>query len=163
MPKIISRLNKNRFVVPLDIQRLIENENKIIGDKKNTEHVKEALIDTGATSSVISNKIVGKLGLKPVGKQFVSTASSNNELVNIYEVLFIFPTDMVKIGTQPVDGKDYASGVRVFSQPTSFVSQIVRVAGNDHIHEQGISVLIGMDAINSSHLTICEGSLIMSF
>jgi hypothetical protein len=163
MPKIVSTIEKNRFLIPLSIFK-IEKDNNIIENRKlEFKKVKEfktvALIDTGATHSVISSEIVKKLNLEPIGKLTVSTGSSNADEVNTYNVLLEFPCDLVPVSTnlQP-DGN-----ISVNWQPTSFVSNITRVSDNNYIHSQGIESIIGMDILANAHISMVQGNIIISF
>lgn len=78
-----------------------------IGDPKlqNNLSVKsfKGVWDTGATGTVITNKIVSELGLKPTGKKDVSTANgkmtTNTYLVNVY-----LPMNVVMQGVTVTEG-----------------------------------------------------------
>jgi predicted aspartyl protease len=54
-----------------------------------------ALIDTGATFTVIRAGLADALGLRPVGEQSIATASSDSVLCNQYEVNLIFTAQRV--------------------------------------------------------------------
>lgn len=55
-----------------------------------------ALIDTGATGTVIQEGIAQKLGLSPVGVTHISTPSSENVLCEQYEVDLLFMPNNVR-------------------------------------------------------------------
>lgn len=54
-----------------------------------------AMIDTGATGSVIHPEIAKKLGLQPVGVVYINTPSSENVLCYQYAVRLIFPDNVI--------------------------------------------------------------------
>lgn len=53
-----------------------------------------AMIDTGATGSVIRQGVATQLGLKPVGVANINTASSSNVQCYQYAVRLIFPNNV---------------------------------------------------------------------
>ncbi len=55
----------------------------------------KAMIDTGATGSVIQPEIAKKLGLQPVGVAKISTPSSENVQCYQYAVRLIFPNNVI--------------------------------------------------------------------
>ncbi len=68
----------------------------------------EALIDTGATVTVVANKVIKRLALSPVGTALVHTPSSTNVSCYKYLVRLILPNgvgmETVAIGT-PLRGQ----------------------------------------------------------
>lgn len=53
----------------------------------------KGLWDTGATGTVISNKVVEKLGLKPIGKSKVFHANGES-IVNVYAINLFLPNQV---------------------------------------------------------------------
>ncbi len=51
----------------------------------------KALWDTGATNSVITQKVIDELALKPIGMTFVNTASHKKLKVEMYDVWVYLP------------------------------------------------------------------------
>lgn len=67
-----------------------------------------AMIDTGATGSVMQKGLAAQLGLQPVGVVYISTPSSANVPCNEYAVRFLFPNNVVVDGTMieaPMQGQ----------------------------------------------------------
>lgn len=58
-----------------------------------------ALIDTGASGTVIKEGIPGQLGLKPIGFTHITTASSQDKLCLQYDLAFLFPNINAVFGT----------------------------------------------------------------
>jgi predicted aspartyl protease len=54
----------------------------------------QAMIDTGATGTVIQAELIESLGLKPVGVVSVSTPSSTNVMCNQYFVKLLLPNNV---------------------------------------------------------------------
>lgn len=54
-----------------------------------------ALIDTGASGTVLQQGIASKLGLHPVGVTLINTPSSTNVRCYQYEVRLIFPNNVI--------------------------------------------------------------------
>ena len=94
-----------------------------------------AMIDTGASSSVIQAGIAAMLGIQPIGVQSICTPTSQNVMCGRYAVGFLFPAtagvlvpvmfDMVMTETplqgqniQCLLGRDFLShGILVYSGP----------------------------------------------
>lgn len=76
--------------------------------------------DTGATSTVITQKVVDALNLTPTGKTLVNTASESNKLVDTYLVDIFLSNELrvkgvqVTIGTI-VDGIDCLIGMDIIN------------------------------------------------
>lgn len=54
-----------------------------------------AMIDTGATGTVIQHGVAGQLGLEPVGIAYINTPSSANVQCNKYAVRLMFAINVV--------------------------------------------------------------------
>ena len=57
-----------------------------------------AMIDTGATGTVLSQGLVATLGIQPVGTTYINTPSSTNVLCHQYDVQLVF-NNQVNIGS----------------------------------------------------------------
>jgi len=55
----------------------------------------KAMIDTGATGSVLQPEIAQRLGLQPVGAVTISTPSSENVPCYQYSVRLLFPDNVI--------------------------------------------------------------------
>lgn len=76
-----------RFIVPPEIEKALTTAGKplpalVIGT---------ALIDTGATNTVIDEDIPGKLGLNPVGVTNIRTATTDSHPCLTYSIRIVFP------------------------------------------------------------------------
>lgn len=98
-----------------------------------------ALIDTGASCTCISPKVIKDLNLPPIGKQLVGGVHGNNP-TNLYQfqVVLAFPQSQ------------QVSGVMRMNVLASLVS------GVEFVSSGGFDVLLGRDII-------CTGSFSMSF
>ena len=68
----------------------------------------QAMIDTGATSTVIQQGIASKLGLKPVGVAHITTPSSTGVPCFEYAVRYLLPNNVVVNGVvieAPLEGQ----------------------------------------------------------
>lgn len=63
-----------------------------------------AIWDTGATGTVITEKVVQGCGLKPIGRRRVHTASGQSE-VNVYLVHVFLPNRVMVPNVQATEGK----------------------------------------------------------
>lgn len=53
-----------------------------------------AMVDTGATGTVISQGLAGKLEINPVGTAFINMPSSTNVICHQFDVQLIFPNNV---------------------------------------------------------------------
>lgn len=68
-----------------------------------------AMIDTGASVSVVRQGLPGQLGLKPVGLTYISTPSSTNVARYRFLVRFAFPNNVfveVPVVEAPLQGQN---------------------------------------------------------
>ena len=68
-----------------------------------------AMIDTGATGTVISQGITTRLGINPVGTTLISTPSSTNVRCNQFDVQIVLPNNVrfpsIVITEAPLQGQ----------------------------------------------------------
>ena len=68
----------------------------------------QAMIDTGATGTVIQQGIAGQLGLQPIGTTKISTPSSSEVECHEYACRFLLPNNVMAEGTAieaPLEGQ----------------------------------------------------------
>lgn len=53
-----------------------------------------AMIDTGATGTVISQGLAGKLGINPIGTTLINTPSSTNVSCYQFDIQIVFPNNV---------------------------------------------------------------------
>jgi predicted aspartyl protease len=73
----------------------VEEALKKAGQKAPAPVTANAMIDTGATGSVINPAIVQQLGLQPVGAVNISTPSSASVPCYQYSVRLLFPNNLI--------------------------------------------------------------------
>ena len=68
-----------------------------------------AMIDTGASGTIISESIPAKLGINPVGTTLINTPSSTNVCCNQFNVQIVFPNNVnipsIVITEAPLQGQ----------------------------------------------------------
>ena len=130
------------------LQVSITEPDKLEADDKYIENILKdtyrALIDTGATNSCITKKVAGRLNLKPLKIQSVSTPSGMTER-NVYEVSIHIP---ITVGTQKKEN---------IIQDTINVQSFKSICVTEIEDSDSFSVIIGMDIIQKCHLTIVGG------
>lgn len=98
---------------------IIHNSPTINKDSINTRQYR-ALWDTGATASVITQKIVDELGLKPIGMTKVHTASHSDIVAEVYLVSIFLPNRVVvpniKVTKGNITGHDMLIGMDIISR-----------------------------------------------
>ena len=78
-----------------------------------------AIWDTGATASVITNRVVSALGLSPIGVAQVHTAGGTT-LASVYLVAILLPNKVgfqsVRVTEAPISGADVLIGMDIISK-----------------------------------------------
>ncbi len=76
--------------------------------------------DTGATVTVISERLVAELGLIPIGRTKISGYNGRPKVTNEYRVDLVFPNDIrvpfVKVVEAPLVTMDLLVGMNVINQ-----------------------------------------------
>ena len=109
--------------------------------EKSAQYPAKALIDTGATSSCISNNLAQKLKLNPIAKSEMKTASGECK-TNVYEVILLIPKHEVKLKEGKVTSANLVD-------ITEFHVKAMEIAEN-----LAFDVIIGMDIIQRGSLYI---------
>lgn len=143
----------NKLMTPVSV---VSGENSVDG---------EAIWDTGATSSCVSEDVVEKLGLIPIGMREIHTPSGSKS-VNTYLVNVILPnrltvtgvtvleTDIGKQGISMLIGMDIISlgdlAVSNYNQKTAFSFRFPSKETTDYVPQSNIDNLLGKKHGNGS-------------
>lgn len=100
MPSFAVQLANLEQIGPvIEVKLAISSElNKVLSDRgENPQEPVEvtALVDTGATGTVIRKDIPEKLGIQPVGVAYISTPSDTNVPCSQYLVRVVFPNNVI--------------------------------------------------------------------
>ncbi len=110
----------------------------------------KALLDTGASGTCISKKVVDKLGLSPIGKTTINSASHAGHVVSCYTVV-------VRITHQQVIKEKVSSDGKIVSQDivNSSISRphIIEVVDFEAVGQE-VDALIGMDIISTGLIVL---------
>ncbi len=87
-------LNYGGVVRELKTDAAVKPPNALVGDDESLKIEVNAIWDTGATGTVITEKIVSLLELKPTGKTIVYGVNSQ-DIVNKYIVDIEFPNKII--------------------------------------------------------------------
>lgn len=153
MGKIIKQIHliEKKPIVTVLVSKILLNNGKIDIDRGKISKPVLALIDTGATRSVVSKRIIDEIELKPKGKSQIHTPSNNNVSVNDYEAII----------SVSLDEKPIFKPNGIFIQ-NNWLSIPLLVSESEFISIQNIDVILGMDVIMQGHLSISEGVFIFS-
>ena len=80
-----------QFAVPPPVQAAMQTAGTQIPSPIQVR----AMIDTGATGSVISQGLAAQLSLNPIGVTYINTPSSTNVRCFEYPILLVFPNNVV--------------------------------------------------------------------
>lgn len=157
--------DKGQFIVVVKVIKSAElkeykegKAQKLLGEAKP----KRALIDTGASKTCISQEYADDLGLIPISKAHITTASNVCQ-VNVYKVDIAIPVAITAL--KPVkkkDGKTSIQQVVIGEDNWAHVQHKVHSVpsiGKD----RGFDVILGMDILSKMHITIWQNQIIMSF
>ena len=100
MPSFTSQVPNLQAVGPIVDLRIavgaaVESALRKAGNPVPTPVVTRAMIDTGATGSVIRQGLAAQLGLNPVGVTHINTPSSTNVACYEYLVRLLFPNNVL--------------------------------------------------------------------
>ncbi len=156
--------NHKQFIIAIKVVKSSKSEKYSNGEAQKLiieAPSKRALVDTGASNTCIAQECADELGLIPVGKTTITTAS-NNCNVNQYVVDIAIPVTNTTLKPIKSDNKE------------NFVEQVI---GEEHwahaqqkVHsipeigkDRGFDVILGMDILSKMHITMFDGTIIMSF
>lgn len=80
-----------RIDIGSELKKILSNSGEKIPEPVEVT----ALVDTGATSTVIKKDIPGKLGIQPVGVTHINTPSDTSVLCGQYQVRVVFPNNVI--------------------------------------------------------------------
>ena len=102
----------------------------------------DALLDTGAQSTLVSQKVVDELGFIPIGSDSIRTVEGNVVTTKKY---YINVGILVQFGSNDIVGTGYTINMASLPfQPANF------------------DVLLGMDLISRFHMTFWKNQIIIS-
>ena len=114
-------------------------------------HRFRALVDTGATTTAVTQKVVDAVGAVAFAKGRVIVANGEIVLVDRYRMMVAIPiTTIQKIDDKNIDKETYFSGGEL------------AVLHLDNEESSGYDVLLGMDLLNKFHITMYGGHFILS-
>lgn len=113
----------------------------------------KALVDTGATKTMISSDVAARLSLAAVGQVMIQGAGSSITYHNgyLFHVAFLLP--LIAPGQLLTPGMQIQAALHVFPAP---------IYGGEISSGRGFDVLLGMDIISSGSLKV-EGNGTFSF
>ena len=159
--------DKSQFIItikviksPTDEQYQDGTAQRLIIDAKP----KRALIDTGASSTCIVQECVDELGLIPIGKTSITTASSYCEVDRYMVDLAIPVTQTALIPVEKDDGNrdaELVAGETHWWAHIQYRIHSIPAIGKDH--DRGFDIILGMDILSKMHITMFNGEIIMSF
>jgi predicted aspartyl protease len=80
-----------QIAIPRDLFNVLKQNNQPISNPIKAI----ALIDTGATSSVVNPDIIRALGISPTGRIKISTPSDTDVDCNQFKLAFVFPNNVI--------------------------------------------------------------------
>ena len=135
MPSFEQQITNNRIIITVGVS--------LQGDQIR---YKRALVDTGATITLISPNVVSELGLSPIGSASIMVASGQQ--VNTYEY---YSWVDIPIGYDSTVGP-----------PTDFLmGRQLTVVGLPY-QPNDYDVILGMDIIGMFHITMYRNKIILS-
>jgi hypothetical protein len=104
MPSFTNQISDIRLIGPVVEVRVVPSPLFVQTAKIPKENLPQpipitALIDTGASGTVIKEGIPRQLGLKPIGFTYITTASSQNKLCLQYDLAFLLPNINIAFGS----------------------------------------------------------------
>lgn len=145
MPSLIVQVEDNNIVIPALVETPYED-----GPPPGMPVVSDALVDTGAQSTMVSQAIIDELNAPVIGYGTVGGVTGSAESA-IHELRIVIPTEIEQTG---IDGS--------VSEEYYFYWGVVNVMVLSHDVGEGIGVLLGMDMLTDFHITMHKGLVIIS-
>ena len=145
MPCFNQRINNLQPICDVLIHSQIKGKNANLDLSKLQKQSYKALIDTGATGSCVSDRVVSYLNLNPISK--VLTTNTTNQIeVNRYKICIFLPIPtLIQKGSQKIQEININSFLNIN------VSEIKYYENNN------FDVILGMDIISKGSLYISNG------
>ena len=137
MPTFVKHVENNRV--------LIQVAAAVEADGSELDHRFAALVDTGATMTAVTSRLVTQVGATPVGRSSFVPASGQPVETSLFGLHLTIPIDT------PID-----EGVHTFAVGGPLV------AFELPYHPADYDVLLGMDLLSMFHITMHGGAFIMS-
>ena len=138
MPTFVKRVENNRV--------LIQVAAAVEADGSELDHRFMALVDTGATMTAVTSRLVEQVGVAPVGRSSFVPASGEPVETDLFGLHLAIPVDT------PTDAGD----LHTFAVGGPLVVFELPYQPLDY------DVLLGMDVLSMFHITMHGGSFIMS-
>jgi len=157
--------NKRQFIIVVKVIKSPEPEAYKEGKAQELfakKESKRALIDTGASTTCISQEYADELGLIPIALRNLITASDICQ-VNVYKVDIAIPVAVTAL--QPVKKKDGKTSIeQVVIREDNWAHLQHKVHSVPSIgKDRGYDVILGMDILSQMHITIFNKQIVMSF
>lgn len=149
MPCIWGKYSSSRIILQVAIIPDSLYQQMMQGAGTGQLSVFNALVDTGATSTCITNNVVTKCELSPIGQVPIQGVSGQQHHNNyLFRVAFAFGT--------PKTGQTFEGHVHIFNKPIQGPELKMANAGFD--------ILLGMDVLGEGSLKVDgDGSFSFSF
>ena len=161
MPSFNLRINDlGQFIILVKV--FPPSQNKLDYDQSLSEAKSyPALVDTGANTCSISEKVVTNLYLKPYGKQEIMTAGELHRTF-VYMVGIAVPvTNAVFRSERQPNGSTITKAVPI-SEASTGLPRVKVTSFPDVGKERGFDLILGMNMLMPYHITIHNGDMIIS-
>ena len=135
MPTFVKRAVNNRVLIQVVVEATTQSDNRFM-----------ALVDTGAARTAVTSRLVDQVGAVPAGPGSFLPASGQPVDTSLFAIHLAIP---VESHTPDGETLTFASGKRliVFQLP---------------YQPKDYDVVLGMDMLTHYHITMHDGSFIMS-
>ena len=147
---------KNQLIVEILIFQEPFCENDISDERYREKHIFHGLIDTGASNSTISSRVVRQLRLTSSGKSKLTSATETT-IANYYNVHIVVPKSQIE--DIAVDAENNSVSVQKNFEGRGFNVVACELPN----HDNDFDALIGMDVLRGCLFIIDRERFILSF
>lgn len=142
MPTFKGQIRDNQIILIASIAVSLAND----GSRKSYQ----ALLDTGSQLTMVSDKVVQEVGLQPIGNTQIVPVTGDSVVTEKYRVRVDIPIDTQVQGSEGI--------VTLERTLRGMDMEVARLPYEPKNHD----VLLGMDFLQAFHLTIYNGTYILS-
>ena len=140
MPTFHQQITDKQIVVVVEVS-------KTVNEPKQSYR---ALLDTGSTVTLVTQRVVQQLQLSPIGTGSITVASGDSVETALYNAWVDLPIVYTPAQRSQSDERSHF-----------FMGNNLLIAGLPY-QPEGYDVVLGMDFINMFHMTLYQNTLILS-
>ena len=160
MPSFNQQIDqRGQFIIAVKV--FLPNQNGDDFNKTSQPATYRALVDTGANTCCISEKVVADLKMQPYSQSEMMTAG-RPQIVSVYLVNIAVPVTDVEMRPEEQEDGRVVLKPHPVSESSKGLNRTKVSAVPDIGIDRGFDVILGMDMLLHFHITIIAGTIFIS-